>query len=93
MLAGDNRSGACDGPRDICVSVLSYWVCAGMCPDCQMVGVLGLESLVLVSQTGETAWAPAGRSWSPEPLLFPAGVVGLLLLSDDKLQLPQPAPH
>lgn len=45
-----------------CVSVLLYWVCASMCPsDCQVVGVLGLESLVLASQTGEAAWAPAGR--------------------------------
>lgn len=54
------------------VSVLSCWICASMCPaGSWMVGVLGLESLVLASQTGEAAWAPAGRSWSSGARAFP----------------------
>lgn len=35
----------------LCVSVLLYWSSGSMCPiSCQMVGVLGLESLVLAKQ-------------------------------------------
>lgn len=61
----------------ICVSVLSYWICASMCPTgCQMVGVLGLESQVLASQTGEAALAPAGRSWSPGARTLPCRSCG-----------------
>lgn len=75
-----------------CIPVLLYWIYASVCPlGCQMVGVLGLESLVLASQTGEAAWALQGGVGPQEPEFFPAGLVGLLLLRDDKL--PQPAPH
>lgn len=60
-----------------CVSMLLYWICASMCPTgCQMVGALGVESLVLASQTGEAAWAPAGRNWSPGARALPCRSCG-----------------
>lgn len=54
------------------MSVLLCWSSGGLCPtSCQMVGVLGLESLVLASQTGEAAWALIGRRRSPGARTLP----------------------
>lgn len=59
------------------VSVLLYWSSASVCPaGCQMVGVLGLESLVLASQTGEAAWALIGRRLSPGARTLPCRSCG-----------------
>ena len=63
--------------QEICVSVLLCWICARICPTvCQMVGVLGLGSMGLTSQTGEAAWSPAGRRWSPGARALRCGSCG-----------------
>lgn len=43
---------------------------------CQMVGVPGLENLVLAGQTGEAAWALIGRRWSPGARTLPCRSCG-----------------